>query len=663
VSTSDVNLALARLLRRAEEEDPKRLAETFVDVGAILTRISTRDNQIIFGRRGTGKTHALAYLAETRRAAGDTVVNVDLRLIGSSGGIYNDPTVPLSEAGTRLLLDVLERLHEDLVDFALSDIPAATASTSRCLPALDKLADAITEVIVVGEVEARQRAEQEDAEGSSGSAEGGLSLAGAHLRAIGQASQHRRALAERELLFRGVARHRLHFGAVGSALRRLVPTLPGKRLWVLLDEWSHVPIHLQPLLADLLRHCVLPIPGLTVKIAAIDHRSLFKVDREDSSYVGFEVGADVQADVDLDDFMAFSSDADAAIAFFAQLLQRHVNAAAADDTSLRTYPTPEAFVSAAFASDRSFAELVRAAEGIPRDAINIVGKAALQVNESRISLSSVREAAHRWYVQDKEGAVKSRPDGLELLHWMIDRVVGSRRARGFLLEQGGESPLVDWLYDSRVLHLVKRNVSSNDRPGLRYDVYAVDYGCYVDLLTTQERAPIGLLPTDDDEYLDVPPSEYSDSMRSAILDLRTFETRADLGLEQRAKPIELMVRSAEMKVIPIGDVRDDPLEHLTVPGWYLLLEHRERIAAIHVGRRQLRLGNASGDQIRLTNANLAPSHAILSRADPILRLSARGSDPVYVNGLRSRETTLADRDNLKIGDVTVVVVQVRRTDE
>lgn len=270
----------------------------------------------------------------------------------------------------------------------------------------------------------------------------------------------------------------------------------------------------------------------------------------------------------------------------------------------------------------------------------------------------MREAAHRWYVQDKEGAVKSRPGGLELLHWMIDRVVGSRRARGFLLEQGGESPLVNWLYDSRVLHLVKRNVSSNDRPGLRYDVYAVDYGCYVDLLTTQDRAPLGLLPTDDDSYLSVPPSEYTDAIRSAILDLSTFESRANLSLQQRAKPIELSVRSTEMKPIPIGDVRDDPLEYLTEPGWYLLFEHRERIAAIQVGRRPLRLGSSTGDHIRITHAGLAPNHVSISRADPVVLLSANGTDPVYVNGLRSRSTLLADRDNVKVGDVTFIAVQV-----
>jgi len=42
------------------------------------------------------------------RQDGETVVCLDLRLLGSSGGIYTDPTVSFEEAGTRLLVDVLQ---------------------------------------------------------------------------------------------------------------------------------------------------------------------------------------------------------------------------------------------------------------------------------------------------------------------------------------------------------------------------------------------------------------------------------------------------------------------------------------------------------------------------------------------------------------------------
>jgi len=44
---------------------------------------------------------------------------------------------------------------------------------------------------------------------------------------------------------------------------------------------------------------------------------------------------------------------------------------------------------------------------------------------------------------------------------------------------------------ARLLHLLKKSISSNVEPGRRYDVFKIDYGCYVDLINTS-RAPGGL---------------------------------------------------------------------------------------------------------------------------------------------------------------------------
>ena len=53
---------------------------------------------------------------------------------------------------------------------------------------------------------------------------------------------------------------------------------------------------------------------------------------------------------------------------------------------------------------------------------------------------------------------------------------------------------------------------------VRYDVYKIDYGCYVDLMNTT-RIPQGLFQEDEDgEYLEVPKDDYR-SIRRAILRL------------------------------------------------------------------------------------------------------------------------------------------------
>jgi hypothetical protein len=102
-----MNLASLKLQRRAEQGDPDVLVQTFVDVGSLFSLLSTQDHQILYGRRGTGKTHALHYLRARVEENGDVPAYIDLRSIGSAGGIYGDPSVPLTERGTRLLSDVL----------------------------------------------------------------------------------------------------------------------------------------------------------------------------------------------------------------------------------------------------------------------------------------------------------------------------------------------------------------------------------------------------------------------------------------------------------------------------------------------------------------------------------------------------------------------------
>jgi hypothetical protein len=62
----------------------------------------------------------------------------------------------------------------------------------------------------------------------------------------------------------------------------------------------------------------------TVKIAAIEQQSNFRVEREDGSIIGIELGADVAANVDLDEFMVFEQNEERARTFFRGLLFKHL---------------------------------------------------------------------------------------------------------------------------------------------------------------------------------------------------------------------------------------------------------------------------------------------------------------------------------------------------
>lgn len=526
----NLNQSFFKVQLRAEKGEPAVLVKTFVDVGHLFTMLSSTDHQVLYGRRGTGKTHALKYLTAHVRSRGQVAVYVDMRTMGSSGGLYGDTAMPLAERATRLLMDTFAEIHDGLVNIALTD-----GTNTELLPRLDALADVATDVRVTGGYVERELAQTATISDKASTAISvGYPFA---FKAEDTASTEATRRTEVRRVERGQETHRVHFGAASKRLSNLVAALPAQRLWIILDEWSDVPPDLQPYLADFMKRCVFPVPGVTVKIGAIEHRSRFRASGAAmGDSVGLELGADTSANLDLDDFMVSNSDPDRAKAFFRNLLFRHVEAVfAAEGQTHPALRNPQTLILAAFTQHNAFDDWVRAAEGVPRDAVNILSQAAQKAGEQPISVQHIRHAARLWYQRDKLNAASANRDAAGLLTWIMDEVIGQRRARAFLLKEGEIHPLIDTLYDSRVLHVVRRGVSGGDVAGVRFNAYALDYGCYVDLFNTK-KAPAGLFPTEDEAgnevYSEIPQDDYR-SIRRAILDLGSFEQhlrrRRELG--------------------------------------------------------------------------------------------------------------------------------------
>jgi hypothetical protein len=515
-----MNQALTRVPKRAEQRQAEQLRDTFVDSG-IAAAIAAIDRQVLYGRRGTGKTHALRYLETETRQAGAVAVYVDLRTVGSPDGLFMGESAPPTERASRLLIDLLTQFNDVLLDAVIDD--ADLIADDDFVTKLDALTAAITRVRVAGTVEQTTEGESRIAEEDGSGVE--LRLSSAPSVSAGMTTkqlQDDRAL--NRVTVRGHERTSLNFTDVARALRELAQSLASKRIWLLLDEWSSVPAEVQPYLAEFLVRCVLPLQMFTVKIAAIEQQSRFRHFREDGTAIGIELGADIAANVDLDEYMVFEQNEERATAFFRGLLYKHLTAGADSGHAVAELRNERDLVGLGFTDRRAFDELVRAAEGVPRDAINIVAKASTRAGARKISVPDIRIAARTWYQADKEAAVRGRADASRLLNWIIDKVIRQKKARGFLVnQQDANAPLLLALFDARVLHIVRRGYSAQDEPGTRYDVWVIDYGAYVDLINTTS-APQGLLPQGEDEgggWVDVPTQDLR-AIRRAILDLEDF---------------------------------------------------------------------------------------------------------------------------------------------
>ncbi|AUV49780.1 ORC-CDC6 family AAA ATPase [Bordetella bronchiseptica] len=515
-----INLAFLRIAKRAERQDDDVLHKTFVDFGSVFTAFSSVDHQVVFGRRGTGKTHLLTVLRQAKRSVGETAIQIDMRNLGSAGGVYADASVPLTQRATRLLVDVLAAIHTNILEQAIEH--DEVINLGKIGKPLDEFFDAHSSVKVVGATTLEAMGSTED----SGNAQAklGVSIGTVSSFFSGEAktfSESKETIALKKIIT-GQEIPRVNFGSVGNALRKLVETLPKGRLWILIDEWSEVPLDLQPYLADLIRRAILPIRGATVKIAAIEQRSRLLLPEATIGNIGLELGADVSAAINLDDYMVFDNDEDKAVAFYKALVLKHVQVALeAENISA---PNNEAeLISQGFTQGNAFDEVVRACEGVPRDAIHILSHAAQRADDDTISVSGVRIAARQWYQGSKDAAVSAHEQARSLLQWIVDKVIKERQTKAFLLEIGTRDALIDFLYDERVLHVLRKGVSAKDEPGKRYQVYGIDYGCYVDLINTA-RAPQGVLDLGDNEpdIADTVPKTDFRSIRRCILNLPEF---------------------------------------------------------------------------------------------------------------------------------------------
>ena len=156
METTDLLKALQGIEKRTERVSDEHVVATYVDSGGLSDALANRDNGIIYGRRGTGKTHALKYLEQTEARNGNFVVYIDVeRDLGSTEGIYSDTNVGLAQRATRLLVDVLCIIHNRLIEEAFD------GPLSFHLQDIDLMCDHFGQILVSeqGELEQSQGSE------------------------------------------------------------------------------------------------------------------------------------------------------------------------------------------------------------------------------------------------------------------------------------------------------------------------------------------------------------------------------------------------------------------------------------------------------------------------------------------------------------------------
>lgn len=515
-----IQAAVSRIMQRSERQtDIGKLVSTYVDVG-LLPQLHNRNHQIFYGRRGTGKTHVLKVL-ETQFVKDEslTVVYIDCRTLGSTSQ-FSDTSLPIGRRCLALFRDFLLAAHHSLLEHIV-EVPNENAT--QAFEAADHLATLITEPLTTlkanrMEVEAERtstsrRAAEINAGISSGSAKASITAeANEGKGAKDRSNTEYLVESEDKIVFPELHRHLKHVLALAKT-----------NLVVLVDEWSSLPADVQPYLAEFLKRGILPLNEATLKVSALEYRCRF-VEGGADNYIGFELGADIATAPDLDDYFVYDRNPEQITDVYADVLYRHL-ASELEEGFLTRHGVSSGrqLASRLFTERATCGELARSSEGVVRDLINIFTKAFFDSHRRRrntIDKQAVLDSARQWFEQDK---AQYLDDELQKIRRrIVDDVIGKRKARSFLLPRELErNPVVQRLFDARVIHHMQRGYADKDNPGVRYNIYSIDYGTYVDLLGTTKEPELDLVEREEPDV--VVPFDDKRSIRRIVLHPEVLE--------------------------------------------------------------------------------------------------------------------------------------------
>lgn len=377
--------AILQIQLRADKWDDNSLVKSFVKIGPLIPLLDSENNQIIFGRRGTGKTHVLRYFKSIKDGQSDCCIFLDLRKIGPSNSIYADQSLPIEQRTLRFFIDIIKVLSDEIISYITMSDEHKEAYLSEISPLLDQLNQTWTKAAIMGEVVS----ESATVDKSSREFNSGISISPSDCslnfstKDIGAVDQ------STTLKLSGRYYAYINLLEATSILQKVVDILTPHKIWLIFDEFSELPPDLQIVLADILRRVICPVRGITFKIGAIEHRSYFRRVITGSNYLGMELGADVST-INLDELMVFGNNHASSLSFFRDLLFQRVNTILPQENRIAS---SDDLVKSLFTQESCFEELVLAAEGVPRDFFNVIHKAIMLDYYNRISIPIIRKAA------------------------------------------------------------------------------------------------------------------------------------------------------------------------------------------------------------------------------------------------------------------------------
>ncbi len=424
----------------------------YLDSQGNIDRLCLKQNHIIFGRRGSGKSLLLKSLKKHHEIACVTVNLEDFKDISFPNSI-----IQVQKSIIEQLLPIVESKNGFFsIDYWKKTRPLVkrlkqyTYDLNEHLKHPDEYDKSIKEK-KGGKTFGKGKAKQAGNEFEIG-AETSEELETAKEIKIDKLNTLKNGLSDAKKIFSNIS----HF--------------IGKDIFLILDDFYFIRKNEQPYFLDFFHRLAKNTP-IYLKVATIKHRTRLYTQTE--SYIGIELPHDAQTlnlDYSFEDFNTL-------VTFMKNLLL-HINEKVKVSIKYEDLIT-----------DNAFRFLCLASGGVPRDFFSlIISLGPLLGGEKSISKPNVIEKAienisnkmeaFRTDTADEEGILEN------YLKFIRKRIIDEKKWNAFLVSNRAlqDHPHINQavkeLADLRFLHLVNPNISASHGDGTRYSAYMLDIGLF-----------------------------------------------------------------------------------------------------------------------------------------------------------------------------------------
>ncbi len=493
-----------------KSEELPEFKKFYVDNGNI-DRLNNNSNQLVVGRRGTGKTHLLGTFHELvhsdKKYKDDFSIFISiLEVRPQTPPIFLDKDADFTakRIAKELFASFLKILFDRLLLLTHARLRKMEINSSEIVfrPIWTEVNHKLTELLAeietgsAYELEKRTKTEIKTETKGNGSVAAAASVGlknlspslSANLGASAGGNSESAEIENTEI----TSVFATDLVKVRFLIHDILALLGIERLFILIDEWMELekrtPSQIQPHFAQILKTTFFNSQSIAVKIASVWHQtSLYdKGDMEHS--IGIETGHDIIIAADLDtSFLTSEEDVNN---FCKMLLFKRVEHVCAKISSLNVDgKVDDVFITEIFDSEDNFKMFISASHGIPRDLMNMFQSCSIRINRDFendcINSDVISDISRKIYRTDKRKRVSPNSDAQKLLIKINNYMEKFDRRLFLVLNEETNMDAIRKLVDEELIHqipsaIVHRDVSDE------YKAYHIDFGNYVDFIEARK---------------------------------------------------------------------------------------------------------------------------------------------------------------------------------